>query len=300
MKIETSDIKRCTQEDLDALIGLLDAEFVFSRGRKISLKSRLPNVFASENLNNIHIIESGGNFYSSVCIRPFNWITTSEVYKGAMIGLVYTHPDVRGKGLATMLMKEIQLDLKNSGMDFGVLWTKIPEFYQQLGWAKKDHGIFGEAEVNVNFNDLKTISARPIQPQDISWMEILRRRWFPHRVGRDVHDYASLPLSAETLEIILQDSGNKDERFYVLSGRTGDSGYIYEVVGKPTSYPVIWHSICNSYRKVYINDSQGSLFENWLNRQVNITWNPQMQAMWYSLHDNIPFDDWYIPYFDRI
>jgi predicted N-acetyltransferase YhbS len=293
-------IKQCSPEELNDLVNFLDKEFIPLRGSNISIKTRFPSVFEDENLKNIFIARDGENILSSGCIRPFNWITPNVVYKGAMVGLVATHPQARNQGLATSIMREIQFNLRALNYDFGVLWTDTPAFYHRFGWTESDGGICGEVKVVVQKTLENKASARPISEDDTAWMEILRRRWFPLRVGRQHRDFSSIPFSADNIEIISHDSGNKDERFYVLLGREGQTGSVFEVVGKPSSYPLIWDSICQTYEQISIYENKGSLFENWLNRSVTVNWTPQKPAMWLTLRDKLPIQEWYIPTFDRI
>lgn len=52
------------------------------------------------------------------------------------IGGVGTHPDCRGVGYATALMKDTIAYMRTAGYDLGVLFSAIPcEFYRKLGWA---------------------------------------------------------------------------------------------------------------------------------------------------------------------
>lgn len=51
------------------------------------------------------------------------------------IGGVCTHPDYRGVGYASALMRDTMDYLRTTGCDLGVLFTIIPEaFYRRLGW----------------------------------------------------------------------------------------------------------------------------------------------------------------------
>lgn len=52
------------------------------------------------------------------------------------IGGVSTHPDYRGRGLATKLMEQTAEYLRGDGYDLGLLFTMIPaRFYRRLGWC---------------------------------------------------------------------------------------------------------------------------------------------------------------------
>ena len=63
------------------------------------------------------------------------WVGASLVTVGG-IGGVCTHPNYRGVGYASALMRDTIDYLRTIGCDLGVLFTIIPEaFYAQLGWT---------------------------------------------------------------------------------------------------------------------------------------------------------------------
>ena len=63
------------------------------------------------------------------------WVGASLVTAGG-IGGVCTHPNYRGVGYASALMRDTIDYLRTIGCDLGVLFTIIPEaFYRQLGWT---------------------------------------------------------------------------------------------------------------------------------------------------------------------
>ena len=52
------------------------------------------------------------------------------------IGGVTTHPDYRGRGIATRLMEHAAEYMRDDGYDLGLLFTMIPaRFYRRLGWS---------------------------------------------------------------------------------------------------------------------------------------------------------------------
>lgn len=67
-----------------------------------------------------------------ICERRVR-IGESEIVMGG-IGNVGTHPDYRGRGYSTELLKDSIGVMKESGMDISVLFTGIQPFYERLGW----------------------------------------------------------------------------------------------------------------------------------------------------------------------
>ena len=292
------EIGQCTPDDLDTFVELLDKDNLIPEGSGLSIKDRFPAVFNLENLANIYLAKASGAVLSGVCIRRFNWITPSDVYRGAMLGMLSARPEMAG--LVYMIIKAVQLDMEKEKLDFGVLWTESKDYRRMPGWIESDRGISGKTLSKSIFPEVTPFPARTVQEEDIAWVEILRRRWYPRRAGRQQEIYATIPLPGNQLEIISRDTTNHDDRFYVISGRVGDVGVVYEVVGKPSSYPMIWESLSNAYKSLIFHECEGSLFENWLDRNVDITWEQNNQAVWLPLREKLPFKEWYIPCLDRM
>ncbi|MDP9238406.1 MAG: GNAT family N-acetyltransferase [Chloroflexota bacterium] len=61
------------------------------------------------------------------------------------IGSVATHPDARGAGIATALMRDAIAEMRREGMRVSYLFTGIPEFYERLGY-----GIVGQPSFDVD------------------------------------------------------------------------------------------------------------------------------------------------------
>jgi predicted N-acetyltransferase YhbS len=53
---------------------------------------------------------------------------------GGGIANVATHPDFRGRGLASLLLQEAILQSKKEGLSFLILVTEIPAFYERFGF----------------------------------------------------------------------------------------------------------------------------------------------------------------------
>ena len=141
-------IRSCSPDDLERLIPLLDEEFVFGKGRAISLRQRFPTVFCRDNLHRILLCADEDGIVSALALRLFDWQADGETFRGAMIGMVYTSPARRGEGWASRLLATAATRLRDEGADFGVLWTGQAEFYARLGWKAADCSILGEIELD--------------------------------------------------------------------------------------------------------------------------------------------------------
>jgi predicted N-acetyltransferase YhbS len=278
----------------------LDQEFILGKGRRGSLASRLPHVVNRALTSNVYVARSGSGWMASVAVRKFEWRTPARNWQGAMVGLVYTKPECRGRGAAAGLLREVATHLRTEGVEFGVLWTKIQDYYRRLGWVSADHGLFGQGTASRFARD--AARAQPFEAGEIPYVEAIRERWCPCRVARTAACYAARPLPCDSLELVKAQAPGEAEG-YALVGRAGDVGYVYEVHGAPAAYISIWEALCASYAKVLVNDHAGGVFSSWLSNSKAIVWGEQQQTMWYPLSKDATVDllaQWHVGYFDRI
>jgi predicted N-acetyltransferase YhbS len=285
-------IRACTPAELPALVALLDQEFIFSKGRSVSLAQRFPAALHADNCTNILVACRGGDIAAALAIKRFDWITPERVWCGAMIGLVYTRAAERGQGLASRLLGAAQEKLRAAGADFAVLFSAQPGFYRRLGWTASDGGVFGTFTSDGG-------NAAGCIPVGANAIEALRLRNPGAHMPRDSANYRTLPLPAERLEM----RASPDGAAYAIYGMQADCAYVYEFGGAPSGFAALWQDICAVPRTVHINERRGSTAQQWLSNMPGISWRDQALAMWLPLTEPAcarHFSDWYIPYLDRI
>ncbi|MBI5912170.1 MAG: GNAT family N-acetyltransferase [Betaproteobacteria bacterium] len=285
-------IRPCTPAELPALVGLLDEEFIFSKGRGVSLAKRLPTALYEGNCPNILLACRGDEIAACIVIKRFDWITPERNWRGAMIGLVYTRPAERGQGLASQLLRATEEKLRADGTAFAVLWTAQPDFYHRLGWTSSDRGVFG------TYASAGGTTAS-CNPADVDAIETLRLRNPGAYTPRGTAGYRTLPLPAERLELRL----SPGRTAYAIFGVQADRAYVYEFGGEPSAYAVLWQDICAVPHTVHINARRGNAAHQWLVSVPGIVWRDQALAMWLPLAEPAcarHFSDWYVPYLDRI
>jgi len=264
---------------------MLDEEFIYSKGRRISLRSRHPQIFNKEN---IYVASTGWRVDGCVVTHPFGWIADGQLWHGMMIGMVCVRPECRGRGIGTRLMREVVAD---SQADFGVLWTTIPDFY--TGWQAADTGLFGKAKPG-DYNVSGRVVAHTVGYCDQNWLNRLRHKYTDSRVIRT--SWAMKPIPAEHILLYtVEDEG------YALVGRMGNTGYVYDFIGTPESYPLLWSTVCEWYDVVYVNTHRNDPALSYLVDKVDLE--RQNLAMWLPLSNTAKaahYTKWYIPYFDRI
>ena len=285
-------IRSCASAELPALVGLLDEEFIFSKGRGVSLAKRLPTALHAGNCPNILLACRGEEIAACIVIKRFDWIAPERSWRGAMVGMVYTRPVERGRGLASQLLYDVEQRLRADGTAFAVLWTAQPGFYRRLGWTSSDCGVFG------TFTSAGGAAAG-CTAADAGEVEVLRLRSPGARTLRSAASYRTLPLPAERLELRL----SPGRTAYAIFGVQADRAYVYEFGGEPSAYAVLWQDICAVPRTVHINARRGTAAHQWLVSVLGIVWRDQALAMWLPLAEPAcarHFSDWYVPYLDRI
>lgn len=290
-------IRRCLPAELPALIALLDEEFIFSKGRRLSLARRFPALLRPGNCPDILLACRGAAIAACVVVKRFDWIAPESRWRGAMIGMVYTHPAERGRGLASQLLRAAEQALRADGTAFAVLWTARPSFYQRLGWTASDCGVFGTWSGAGGATTGSTTTS--CAPAPAGMVDALRLRSAEPHALREPECYLTLPPPAERLQLLASPDGEA----YAIYGIRADDAYVYEFGGAPAAYPALWRDIATAHATVYINERRGSAAHQWLLRQSGIHWRDQALAMWLALAEPAcarHFSDWYLPYLDRI
>ena len=379
------DIRSCRPDELQRLLPLLDEEFIFGKGRTVSLGLRFPALYCHNNLHNIIICTDGSEIVSALAMHFFDWREGDELFRGAMIGAVYTHPGRRKEGWASRLLAEAALRLRVAEVDFGVLWTGQQSFYARLGWIAADCSVLGEIEANghgkcapldsekllaghpngtrhARFPDGTTShSTKPasgqvagylpipvstpqgLQPQTdclplvlpqageggkdslrefhdnellpessggtirlsaeaaCPRLEAIRQRCLNAMTLRGPEHYRRLPLPAERVDILWREEQHGTA--YALCGSSGETRFLYELVGDAACFPALWGEACHGRQRVFINDRPDSPSCRWLTVHAGVNWKSKTLAMWLPLSKRVSMSrlgQWYIPYFDRI
>jgi hypothetical protein len=222
-----------------------------------------------------------------------------------MIGMVWTHSDARGRGLATRLLEEILADQRAAGADFAVLWSALDAFYTARGWRAADCGMLGVAATPrppvaaARSTDVQSIPlATPNATRAIAAVEALRRHCPEATVPRAALDWRTVPLPATRCTLHVAEAA------WALSGHADDGRtWLYEMAGTPAAYAALWRAVARDAASITVNVADGSPAYDWLRRHEELHWQRQRLAYWQALGPraaNLNFARSYVPWFDRI
>jgi len=287
--VAAPDISPCNEAEGRELLRLLDEEFVFSRGRTLSLRDRFPAAF-SDPRTTLIAGRAAGRISSGLMIRPFEWNGPAGTQRAAMIGLVYTRPELRGTGHGSALLAAAAGWLRTRDCEFAVLWTSREAFYSRHGWRSADRGLmcrYDTPEFATVASDEVEDSAlwelhRAYAQTGVQTAALRFRTLLPHASGRDVFLHG---------------------RTYAVIGRDRSTGYVYELGGDPDGIPAIWKRIAGAYATVFVNVERDSDAHRRLRELPGFAWQEQRLAMWLpiKLEGNAErFDRLYIPFLDRV
>ena len=129
------ELRPIAEQDIDALLTLLNHEFRSSRGViDQNVFTDFPLVFAASNYCNCRVITEYGEIISHAALWKRDLIVDNQSFKVGVIVLVATHLDHRKRGHASTIMHDLQRTMHEEEFDLGILWTGVPAFYEQLGW----------------------------------------------------------------------------------------------------------------------------------------------------------------------
>ncbi|GAB5548582.1 MAG: hypothetical protein SangKO_083420 [Sandaracinaceae bacterium] len=284
-------------------VSLINRVFVASRARSGHIVDRYPHVFGPESDSVVLAGVDAGRTVGAVVVRPVESINsvTGVRLRGGMVGFVCTAEGRRGEGISTALLAAARVHMRESGMQFGVLWTTIQSFYERIGWRAVDHSQLGlrsgprscqeEGETQPGIQV-------PAREADAEWLERLRLEWCRDRVPRAAVDYRVVPPAADDVLCVADQQGEG----YALVGVAPSRAFLYELVGSPTCFPRLWPTVASLRGELMVNTHPGQCSYSYLRGLDGIIWSAQHQAMWVSDGGVDPaiLDRLYFSFADRI
>ena len=275
------------------LVGLMEAEFVAGKGRAGRLAQLYPDAFASPRHGRLFgLVTSNGEVAAALAARLFRIRHAGTTRTGAMIGFVVTRPADRSRGLGARLTDEAAAHLRESGVDFGVLWARRPDLYLKLGWQAADTSLLGRWQGVAAPMAEVTWAKAPFAPT--IGRRLNRLRPAP-AIERPALVYTKRPYPAERLWVATMSGG------YAIIGEAAGTGYAFEVGGRPDAAAGLLAAAAGRWPDLRVNGSTTDLITRHLGNTGLVDFQPNPLAMWLRLATRFrKRDAVWIPYFDRI
>ncbi|MDJ0866949.1 MAG: GNAT family N-acetyltransferase [Myxococcota bacterium] len=117
-----------------ALLRWLDAGL--RDGRAGQLASEYPTALTAGGVEGHRIARVGGSFAAHAFARPIRVRAAGCELPIGLVGLVYTEPRWRGRGLASACVEACVEALRREGAVLALLWSDLPDWYARLGFAE--------------------------------------------------------------------------------------------------------------------------------------------------------------------
>ena len=280
----------CRSDELETVLGHLNQEFIYSRGRNIEVQYRFPGILNEP--QNILVRRVEGRIVSALALKRFVLETAKEQFNAAMIGLVWTMPSMRAKGHAAAVLDFARLQLIQEQRDFAVLWTSQPHVYSGQGWIEADCGRYGVLSGHAG-----NCTDNPINQANIDRIQGIRKAFAPIRICGEVAAEFPLPLPATRLRLLLETDA------YTIIGLAKDNAYVFDILGTPHSLSTLWARLSASGKNIHMNVPAGSPADIWVTGILHTNLPPKPLAMWLPLSGrakDLDFASIYIPFIDRL
>ncbi len=184
-----------------------------------SMAPEYPLVFDARFPGRVLAIEEGGVVVSACAALVRDFFVSGLTLRVGLIGSVATHPEHRGRGLATELLGRAERALAHDGCWLALLWADDPVFYDARGWKPVgcEHDFVLESWQEGRLCGASGI--RAAGPDD--WSAIHRLYTLQReRVDRSIDETRALLAGPGIETLVLQRS--RDVVAYSCLGRGGD------------------------------------------------------------------------------
>jgi len=175
--------------------------------------------------------EENGDVQATCATLVRELVTPQATFRVGLIGSVVTHPDCRGRGLATEVLDVAADAHAKEGCVFSILWADDPAFYLKRGYLP----LGAELDFRVQPDKLRLLPAtdgvRKARPADLHRIQRLYES-HPERVKRSECETQAL-LESPDLELLVCEAKG-DVAAYSCLGRGMDfSNVVHEWGGEP-------------------------------------------------------------------
>ena len=119
-------------DELPGILNLVNATFLSQHGFPPVMGEVFPHLFSEHNIENLRVIVEDREPISHVGIWEGDLLIYGSWFKVGMISCVCTHPEFRGRGYASSLVKDAFSKMKRDGVDL-VLISGDRDLYRRFG-----------------------------------------------------------------------------------------------------------------------------------------------------------------------
>jgi GNAT superfamily N-acetyltransferase len=197
------------------------------------LSAEYPLVFDEKGPGKLYALMEGDRVFSACAVLERELLHPGGRTSVGFIGSVSTHPDARGRGLATRLLGEVEAALCERGCEHALLWADDPGFYARRGYALDGTETdFLVDQVPATLVD-SSFSVRALSAGDEERIHELYT-WHCARTERTPGETKRL-LACPEMRVLTAARGDEIEG-YVCFGRGADlAGVVHEWGGSPES-----------------------------------------------------------------
>ena len=153
-------------------------------GKLRQLESEFPHLMNSENLRNHVVMRRDGQFAAHCLIQIASVTAGDRDLDVGMIGMVYTDPAFRGRGLASACLEKGLSKIEKSKASLALLWSDLDRFYGRLGFDRAGIERFYLIDRALCSRALRAASpidrVRPARTSDWPHLEALHASKTPH------------------------------------------------------------------------------------------------------------------------
>jgi len=195
------------------------------------LTAEYPLVFDEDGPGELYALLEGDRVLSACAAIKRELVHPGGRTLAGFIGSVSTHPDARGRGLATRLLNEVEGVLGERGCEHALLWADDPGFYARRGYSLDG----AETDFLVDRVPRELLEAgqsvRPFEPTDAARVHEFYT-WHGARVDRSFEETRRL-LSCPRMRVLVATHAGEVVA-YVCFGRGADLvGVAHEWGGSP-------------------------------------------------------------------
>lgn len=132
MNALTDSVRRLDREQVQAFLPLLDDWLL--DGAVYGVQHTWPQLYRNDGAGAFFVLTDGDTLLSHCAYRTATLHDRGSTRKVALLGSVATHPDLRGRGLASQVLQSALTSLEGE-VDEVLLWAERPELYQRHGFA---------------------------------------------------------------------------------------------------------------------------------------------------------------------